>query len=117
MTTKNNGGDRGLLEDFLAWEGVEKGLSPKTLEAYASDLLLFSAWCDTAGRTWLDADEDLVVAWLWSLKQAGSAPTSVAGDWSRFVSSTNFFCLRNVSRPILSRFWTRHAPDDRFRFA
>jgi len=78
MTTKNNGGDRGLLEDFLAWAGVEKGLSPKTLEAYASDLLLFSAWCDTAGRAWLDADEDLVVAWLWSLKQAGSAPTSVA---------------------------------------
>lgn len=57
---------------------VEKGLSDTTREAYANDLELFGLWCGSLGRSWQDADEDLVIGWLWSLKQAGAAPTTIA---------------------------------------
>lgn len=70
--------DPGILEDFLAWIEIEKGLSDTTREAYASDLGLFAMWCRSADRGWQDVDEDLVVGWLWSLKQAGAAPSTIA---------------------------------------
>ena len=80
--------DPRTLNDFLAWLGVEKGLAQKTQEAYQSDLELFATWCRAAERDWVTADEDLVIAWLWSLKQSAAAATTIA---RRLVALRQFY--------------------------
>ena len=39
----------GAIDAFLSHAAVERGLAPKTIEAYASDLARFGSWLDGAG--------------------------------------------------------------------
>ncbi len=69
----------GLVREFLLFLRVEKGLSPRTLEAYGRDLQRFA---DFARRTGAKGPEDIkrdeLTAFLGFLAEEGLSPRSVA---------------------------------------
>ena len=67
------------VESFHAWLALERGLSPKTLEAYGRDIRFFVAFLVRRGRT--DAScltRGDVVEWLESLRTARKRPSTRA---------------------------------------
>ena len=65
-------------EEFLAWLSVERGRSPRTVDAYRRDLLRYSEHLRLVSRSFADAGPDDVVAFLRALQREGLAPASVA---------------------------------------
>jgi integrase/recombinase XerD len=69
----------GLRDAFLGYAGIERGLSPRTLEAYGSDLTRFAAHLDQNGVVRLaDVSRDHVRSFLDSLEEQGLGPRSRA---------------------------------------
>ena len=64
-------------EEFLAWLAVERGRSPRTVEAYRRDLLRYRAHLEAGGRGFADAADTDVVAFVRRLRGEGLAPSSV----------------------------------------
>ena len=64
-------------EEFLAWLAVERGRSPRTLEAYRRDLLRYRDHLAADGSTLDDAGEADVVSFVRSLQRGGRAASSV----------------------------------------
>jgi integrase/recombinase XerD len=68
-----------LLEQFFHYLGVERGLAPLTLEAYASDLQNFREFLQREGRTaWEEVTLADLQKYLAELQQQGLAATSRA---------------------------------------
>jgi integrase/recombinase XerD len=66
-----------LLEEFSRYLSLERGLSPRTVSAYASDVGAFLAW---AGARRLDpsgANKSVLDDFLWDEKQRGLKPASL----------------------------------------
>jgi len=60
------------VEEFLSFLVAEKGFSPLTVRAYASDLSQFAAFAEAGGTNELGAvSTKLVRAWIVSLSQRG----------------------------------------------
>ncbi len=67
------------VEDFLTHLTVEKGRSPKTLEAYRRDLRRYSEFLiEQRGRDTSDANTEDIHAFVGHLQRIGLAPASVA---------------------------------------
>ena len=64
-------------EEFLAWLGVERGRSPRTVEAYRRDLLRYRDHLAARGRSLDDIEETDVVAFVRALQRDGLAAASV----------------------------------------
>ncbi len=64
-------------EEFLAWLAVERGRSPRTVEAYRRDLLRYRSHLGAAGRSLDDAGDTDIVAFVRSLQRDGLAASSV----------------------------------------
>ena len=64
-------------EEFLAWLAVERGRSPRTVEAYRRDLLRYRGHLVARGRGLDDASDDDVVAFVRALQADGLAASSV----------------------------------------
>ena len=64
-------------EEFLAWLGVERGRSPRTVEAYRRDLLRYRGHLAARGRSLDDAEDTDVVAFVRALQRDGLAAASV----------------------------------------
>ena len=64
-------------EEFLAWLAVERGRSPRTVEAYRRDLLRYASHLADRGRTLDDASDTDVVAFVRALQGSGLAASSV----------------------------------------
>ena len=64
-------------EEFLAWLGVERGRSPRTVEAYRRDLLRYRGHLAARGRSLDDIEETDVVAFVRALQRDGLAAASV----------------------------------------
>ena len=64
-------------EEFLAWLAVERGRSPRTVEAYRRDLLRYHGHLAPGGRGLDDAADTDVVAFVRGLQHDGLAPSSV----------------------------------------
>ena len=64
-------------EEFLAWLAVERGRSPRTVEAYRRDLLRYHGHLAATGRCLDDAADTDVVAFVRGLQHGGLAPSSV----------------------------------------
>ena len=64
-------------EEFLAWLAVERGRSPRTVEAYRRDLVRYQGHVAGCGRSLDDVATDDVVAFVRGLKHGGLAPASV----------------------------------------
>jgi integrase/recombinase XerD len=66
-----------LLDEYLRYLAVEKGLSPNTLEAYSRVLRDFTTFLEEAGASsYREVDQDHCFLYLISLRKAGKAPAS-----------------------------------------
>ena len=65
-------------DEFLAWLAVERGRSPRTVEAYRRDLLRYAGHVAARKRSLDDVATDEVVAFVRALQRDGLAPASVA---------------------------------------
>lgn len=65
-------------EEFLAWLGVERGRSPRTLEAYRRDLLRYQQHLNECSLSLDDVAESDVIAFVKHLSDEGLAVSSVA---------------------------------------
>mgnify|MGYP000855898242 CR=1 FL=1 len=66
-----------LLDEYLRYIAVERGLSPNTLEAYSRILANFARFCEEAGTcAWHEVDGDHCFLFLVSLKEEGKTPAS-----------------------------------------
>lgn len=78
-----------LLEPFLKHLSVERGLSPRTRAAYASDLKDFERWLALRKREPLGATGDVIGEYLWHLSRAKKLkPASL---FRRMESLKSFF--------------------------
>lgn len=67
------------VEGFLAWCRVERGLSPRTVEAYHRDLADLSAFLQRAGDpTPAQVQRELLRGWLGELEARGLRSSSIA---------------------------------------
>ena len=80
--------------DFTSYLVVEKGASPKTVEAYGRDLRLYFLWLESQAVTSLQAvDRERIAAYLLELDGRDLAPTTL----KRMVASLKSFykfCVR-----------------------
>lgn len=80
--------DREIIEDFVSYADNELGLSPATLSAYKSDLLIFAQFIADVGLNVLVADVHTVASYLQTLSRAGYASASVL---RRMLSLQTFY--------------------------
>ena len=66
------------VEDFLVWLATERGRAANTLAAYRRDLRAYCRHLAECGSDVLTADSGMVDAHVRRLREAGSAPASVA---------------------------------------
>ena len=64
-------------EEFLAWLAVERGRSPRTIEAYRRDLLRYRGHVADSGRSLDDVEAVDVIGFIRALQHEGLAPSSV----------------------------------------
>jgi integrase/recombinase XerD len=89
----------GWLDTYLATLSIERGLSPRTVEAYASDLSAFAAHADAEGRGEAgDIDQGLVSSFLVALGKRQLSARSA----TRYLSAVRGFCRFLVRERILA---------------
>ncbi len=88
-----------LVDLYLGHLKVERGLAPKTVEAYARDLARFAALLEKTGVALEDADAGTIAAFLVSLSKAGLSARSQA----RYLSSLRGFFKYCLSEKELKR--------------
>lgn len=73
-----------FIDSFIGFLRVEKNYSQHTLRAYVNDLRSFQNFLAgvDGSLSFVDADVDLVRAWMAELMDAGAAPTSVSRKMS-----------------------------------
>jgi integrase/recombinase XerD len=87
-----------LLNEFLSYITVEKGLSPNSCLAYKRDLKKYLTWLSEAGVTDINQTEpELITRFLDSLRMAGQAPNSVARAISGLRSFHKFLVLEGFA--------------------
>jgi integrase/recombinase XerD len=78
-----------LVEEYLSFCRVEKGLAANSLAAYRRDLERLARFCSTAGRSLADARDEDLRQFLDSLYQARLSSRSIA----RYLASARNFYL------------------------
>ncbi|MEJ2745643.1 MAG: site-specific integrase, partial [bacterium] len=106
-----------LLDEFINYLNVERGLSPHTLDAYRSDLDRFIAFLNKRGVKSLDdATRDTIGAYLMAEKSRGISSTSLSRNLAaikvffRFLTS-NRFVRADITDVIESPKIWKHLPE------
>jgi integrase/recombinase XerD len=109
-----------LLDAFLEYARVERGLSRNTVESYARDLLGFSQFLDSQGIADFEGVDLVVVShWLQNLAERGLSPRSAARHLSALRGLMRFLVneerirrdpTRLAARPKLGRRLPRPLP-------
>lgn len=106
-----------LLEEFINYLNVERGLSLHTLDAYKSDLARFIAFLNKRGVKSLDdATRETIGAYLMVEKARGMSPTSLSRNLAaikvffRFLAS-NRFVRTDITDVIESPKIWKHLPE------
>src|SRR5277367_5654009 len=83
-----------LIDWHLKRQGVERGLSVNSLEAYGRDLRGFNDYCRTAGIAPAERDAVALTDWLEGLAGRGFAPSS---------QRRALACVRGLIRDLVER--------------
>lgn len=67
----------GVLEEFARYLTLERGLSPRTVSAYGTDMKAFAAWAGAKGVDPVKAKREHVDEFLWAEKERGLKATSL----------------------------------------
>ena len=67
-----------MLEEYLAYLQVEKGLASNSVQAYASDLRQFRTFLKNQGLEWIDVETQHVILYVETLEQHDLAPRTRA---------------------------------------
>ncbi len=68
-----------VVDEFLAYLGVERGLARNSIESYRRDLRQFDAFvCGSAGLDLLGVTQDTIMGYLAALKRQGKAGSSIS---------------------------------------
>ena len=81
---------------FLAHVEAERGLSPRTVAAYRSDLRGAEQWLTRRRRTLQTATADDLTGWVGGLRDAGRAPASVTRALSSLRAFYRFLAAEGV---------------------
>ena len=82
------------ISGFLAYIGTERGLSPKTVEAYSYDLAKFSEFADKEldeGWSWEDVDQYAIKAYMQFLADTGYKKGNSAVSRGRKLATIKSF--------------------------
>lgn len=86
-----------FIDDFINMLRLEKGVSPNTVEAYASDLNEFAVFCQEAKDSPRETVErKQVMAFIFELYEVNKAPTTVARKLSALRSFFKYLCSKNL---------------------
>jgi integrase/recombinase XerD len=78
-----------FIEQYLDFLGVERGLSPNTLESYGRDLRQFSRYLRRNGiESWCDPEKMHILTYMADLRKLGKSTATV----SRSLASIRSFC-------------------------
>ena len=89
-----------LLEAFLHYEAVERGLASNTVESYRRDLTSYLDFVEKRGlRSILETDRSLIQSFLYDLRQKGRATATL----SRNIASIRAFYSFLVQERILEK--------------
>ena len=106
-----------LLDEFIIYLNVERGLSPHTLDAYKSDIARFIKFLNARGVKSLDdATRDIIGAYLMAEKSRGISSTSLSRNLAaikvffRFLAS-NRFVRADITDVIESPNIWKHLPE------
>ena len=77
-----------LLNNFLTYLSVEKGLSDNTTRSYRTDLSAFGAFLESRGRAFSTCTRPDIIDFLDTLKNKGYSTSSIC----RFISSIKGIC-------------------------
>ena len=93
-----------FVDSFIGFLKVERNSSPQTVRAYENDIGSFR---DFLARTdeslsFLDADSDLVRAWVAQMMDGGAAPSTVSRKMSSLRAFYKYLCSEGyaVSNPL-----------------
>jgi len=106
-----------LLDEFINYLNVERGLSPHTLDAYRGDLSRFISFLNARGMKSLDdATREAIGAYLMAEKSRGLSPASLSRNLAaikvffRFLAS-NRFVRADITDVIESPKIWEHLPE------
>ncbi len=88
-----------LLDRFLAYLSVEKGLSRNTLDSYAADLKKFSLFLAKSGARIDSASQEDIVNFIEALRDGGSAVPTIC----RHISSIKTLCKFMLVEGVIDR--------------
>jgi integrase/recombinase XerD len=83
------------IAGFMMYLQVEKGLADNTMAAYQSDVKLFSEYLSRVKSSWDAVNTDIMLAWLWELRQSGLASSTVI---RYIVSIRQFYTYLNTEK-------------------
>lgn len=87
-----------LVEEFLRYAIVERGLSENTASSYSSDLSFFRDYCQKQGITdWKQVTRATVIAYLSVLQAKDRAPATVARHLSAIRSFFHFLNMEYIT--------------------
>lgn len=79
--------NRDLLQEFLNYISLEKGLSKNTQDSYARDLKFYLGYLKRRGLDPLNGEHAIITDYLWSRKEKGVKPSSLF----RYLESIKLF--------------------------
>ena len=101
-----------LLDDFLNYLTVEKGLSKNTIEAYSRDIIKYLSFLDSDGVTLFDAKPSHIISFLSKLKENNISVRSYTRNlvairmFYRFLLKNNKITMlptANIDMPKLAK--------------
>ena len=87
-----------VLQVFLEFLSVEKGLTSNTIQSYARDLVKLFRFLQKERISWMNADEEGLVRFIHHQSRAGLSPRSTARLISSIKSFYNFLVLDGMIR-------------------
>src|SRR4051794_6385121 len=109
--------NRDLVQEFLAYIQVEKGLSANTLQSYARDIARLKAWAEQNRKPIERLDRKDLREWIAGMSREGLAPSSISRAVSAARGFFRFLMLDNhIDRHPAENLHTpqRHSPLPKF---